>query len=219
MYNEASWQYSDYTQRAPLQRAGHPTGTTGRLTMETEYSLMPAHPPSGTSTTPPENLDVIELADQLGLRGVPGRRYFTPWEPICAPDSPLANLTDQLRPARTCCLPSGSSWPTCLFRPPRPGSVHARRGRQRHPVSQTWTGKNGEYQQMTGKRWRSCCASDRGRASWEYAESTGTPTNAPSMFEGLRRLPHQVVPEAPPPTSLAQRRPETSLPANGVTSP
>lgn len=111
--------------------------------MEIGIFLMPAHPPERTLYDATRwDLDVIELADQLGyVEAWVGEHFTVPWEPICAPDLLLAQAllrTQQIKlapGAHLFALPSSGRVgpPGGLFRPPRPGSVHARRGRQRHP--------------------------------------------------------------------------------------
>lgn len=60
--------------------------------MEIGIFLMPAHPPERTLYDATRwDLDVIELADQLGyVEAWVGEHFTVPWEPICAPDLLLA---------------------------------------------------------------------------------------------------------------------------------
>ena len=60
--------------------------------MEIGIFLMPAHPPERSLFDATQwDLDIIELADQLGyVEAWVGEHFTVPWEPICAPDLLLA---------------------------------------------------------------------------------------------------------------------------------
>ena len=111
--------------------------------MEIGIFLMPAHPPERSLYDATQwDLDIIELADQLGyVEAWVGEHFTVPWEPICAPDLLLAQALlrtkshqARARRAPVALSPPGRIGPPRgLFRPPRPGPLHARRRRQRHP--------------------------------------------------------------------------------------
>ena len=60
--------------------------------MEIGIFLMPAHPPERSLFDATQwDLDIIELADQLGyVEAWVGEHFTVPWGPICAPDLLLA---------------------------------------------------------------------------------------------------------------------------------
>lgn len=110
--------------------------------MEIGIFLMPAHPPERTLYDATRwDLDVIELADQLGyVEAWVGEHFTVPWEPICAPiccwrRRCCAPNTSSSPRVRTCCPTIiRSSWPTgwpISTTSPRVGSCSA--WRQRHP--------------------------------------------------------------------------------------
>lgn len=168
--------------------------------MEIGIFLMPAHPPERTLYDATRwDLDVIELADQLGyVEAWVGEHFTVPWEPICAPDLLLAQAllrTQQIKLAPGAHLlpyhhPVELAHRVAYF-------DHLAQGRFMLGVGASgipgdWAlydvdGKNGEHREMTREALEIMLRIWTEDEPWEHRGKYWNANGIAPMFEGLMR--------------------------------
>ena len=179
--------------------------------MEIGIFLMPAHPPERTLYDATQwDLDIIELADQLGyVEAWVGEHFTVPWEPICAPDLLLAQAL--LRTKNIKLAPGAHLLP--YHHPVELAHRvayfdHLAQGRFMLGVGASgipgdWAlfdvdGKNGEHREMTREALEIMLRIWTEDEPWEHRGKYWNANGIAPMFEGSDEAAHQAVPEAAP---------------------
>ena len=168
--------------------------------MEIGIFLMPAHPPERSLYDATQwDLDIIELADQLGyVEAWVGEHFTVPWEPICAPDLLLAQAL--LRTKRIKLAPGAHLLP--YHHPVELAHRvayfdHLAQGRFMLGVGASgipgdWAlydvdGKNGEHREMTREALEIMLRIWTEDEPWEHRGKYWNANGIAPMFEGLMK--------------------------------
>ncbi len=205
--------------------------------MEIGIFLMPAHPPERSLYDATQwDLDIIELADQLGyVEAWVGEHFTVPWEPICAPDllSGAGAAADEVDQARARCASacpittrsnSPTAWPISIISP-RVDSCWASAPAAFRATGHLFDvdGKNGEHREMTREALEIMLRIWTEDEPWEHRGKYWNANGIAPMFDGSDEAPHQALPEAAPANRRhrvqrrlrdAQARRRTRLPAD-----